>query len=244
MIGAEPISLSMQAAALLVPPAVYFFLLGLLNSQPRPQLIGGRTDFVLLNAAFLPVFVLPVLSWLAVSAWTVSGAIAAVLAGAAMLAPRGAHWVVYNISLPEAVRAAERALQAMGRPFRREGRRLRLTDANLSLRVASVALLRNVSVSAEGDDARSFARLFREEDSYRLGVLTGTTVQKDRQAQSPTIQTRPLIFIDMNIDKTRFLETFGSNHILAVEGHLQPELDDLADLLGIRFVKYDLPSWS
>lgn len=41
MIGSEQLSLSVQAAVVLTPVAVYFLLLGLLNSQPRPQLISA-----------------------------------------------------------------------------------------------------------------------------------------------------------------------------------------------------------
>jgi len=86
----------------------------------------------------------------------------------------------------------------------------------------------------------TLARLFRKADKYCLGVLTGNTVHKDRKAQSDTILTRPLIFIDMNIDKKFFLETFGSNHILGVEGDLKAELAEFAGLLGIKYYDYDL----
>ena len=86
----------------------------------------------------------------------------------------------------------------------------------------------------------TFARLFRKGSDYTLGVLTGQTVEKDRRSQSPTIQSRPLIFVSMNIDKENFLETFGSNHILAVEGNLKQELESLAGLLKIGYTDYDL----
>jgi L-fucose isomerase len=86
----------------------------------------------------------------------------------------------------------------------------------------------------------TFARLFRSGDTYTLGVLTGQTMHKDRADQSATIQTRPLIFVEMHIDKLRFLESFGSNHILAVEGALKPELAAFAELMGIRYIDYDL----
>lgn len=86
----------------------------------------------------------------------------------------------------------------------------------------------------------TFARLFRQGDGYALGVLTGTTEERDRDAQSPTIRTRPLIFVNMHLDKPRFLQTFGSNHILAVEGHLKDELRAFAGLLGLAYYDYDL----
>lgn len=83
-------------------------------------------------------------------------------------------------------------------------------------------------------------RITRRGNAYAVGVFTGRTTYKDRAAQSPTLQTRPLIFVDMNIDKQRFLKTFGSNHVLAVEGNLKPELVMLSGLLGIDCIDYDL----
>jgi len=88
----------------------------------------------------------------------------------------------------------------------------------------------------------TFARLFRKGARYHLGVFTGTTTEKDRERQSPTIRTRPLVFVQMHLDKTHFLETFGSNHVLAVEGDLKPELEMLASLLGIGHTDYDVCS--
>ena len=86
----------------------------------------------------------------------------------------------------------------------------------------------------------TFARFFRREGKYALGVLSGVTEIKDRAAQSATIQTRPLIFLRMNIDKNRFLETFGSNHIHGIEGDFKRELRSFAEILGIDFFDYDI----
>jgi len=85
----------------------------------------------------------------------------------------------------------------------------------------------------------TFARLFRQKDQYLLGMLSGTTVEKDRAAQSPAMQVRPLIFADINIDSQRFLSTFGSNHLLAVEGDLIGELTAFAGMLGIEAINYN-----
>lgn len=84
----------------------------------------------------------------------------------------------------------------------------------------------------------TFARLFHQPDKYILGVLTGTTISEKVPDSSP-LRVRPLIFARINIDKKYFLQTFGSNHILAVEGNLKPELKLLAPLLGIEYIDYD-----
>ncbi len=170
MMAADQLALTVQAAAVLAPVAVYFFLLGLLNSQPRPQLLSARTDFLLLNTALLPMFVLPALSYLGVSIWALLAVVGGMLAAAVVLAPpRLGHWVIYNIALPDALRAAERVLKDMGLPFRRRGRQLQLQGRDARLRLGSVALLRNVSISAEGADVRRLARPFAARLDAELG---------------------------------------------------------------------------
>lgn len=84
----------------------------------------------------------------------------------------------------------------------------------------------------------TFARLFRSGSDYTLGIFTGTTSPDRRAAQSEAIQKRPLMFVDMHIDKRHFLSTFGSNHIHAVPGDITPELRVLSSLLGINCVDY------
>lgn len=161
MLGIEQLDLPIQVAAVVVPAAVYFLLLGLLNSQRTPQLLRGRTDFILLVTAFSPILCVPVLNCLGASFWTVLAVVGVALGAAMLLAPpRSGSWVVYNIAMPEALRAAERALQAMGEPFSRNGRRLLLGQREVSLRFTSLPLLRNVSIAADGKELRAFQRQF------------------------------------------------------------------------------------
>ncbi len=177
MLGIEQLDLSVQVAAVLVPAAVYFLLLGLLNSQRAPQLLRARSDFILLVAAFFPIFCVPVLSYLGATAWTVLIVVGLGLAAATLLAPsRRGSWVIYNIALPEALRAAERALQAMGEPFTRTGRRLRLGRRKLSLRFTALPMLRNVSIAADGQVLRHFQRDFEAQLGGQLaGIRAGAT---------------------------------------------------------------------
>ncbi|MCK4625773.1 MAG: hypothetical protein KAV00_10715 [Phycisphaerae bacterium] len=161
MLGSEQMSLTIQVAVIVAPVAVYFLLLGLLNSQPNPQIISARSDFILLNAAFAPVFCVPVLNYFAASVWAIPAVIGMLLAGAVALAPRRAsNWVVYNITLPAALRAAERSLMAMGEPFDRRNRSILLKGKDLVLKFSAMPLLRNVSISVEGDDATDFGKKF------------------------------------------------------------------------------------
>ena len=114
LLASEQFRLTVQVATVVVPVAIYFLLLGLLNSQRHPQLIAGRTDFILLIAAFAPTFLVPALALVGASAWVIV-ALAAVLAVTALLAPaRKGNWVVYNITSAEVLRAAERARAQRG----------------------------------------------------------------------------------------------------------------------------------
>ncbi len=161
MLGSEQMSLAIQVAAVVAPVAVYFLLLGLLNSRPNPQILSARSDFILLNAAFAPVFCVPVLNYFAASAWALPAVIGTLLAAAVALAPRRAsNWVVYNITLPAAFRAAERALMAMGEPFDRRDRSLLLKGKGIALKFSAMPLLRNVSIYVEGDDQADFGQKF------------------------------------------------------------------------------------
>ena len=171
MLGSEQMSLAIQVAAVVAPVAIYFLLLGLLNSQPNPQMLSARSDFILLNAAFAPVFCVPVLNYFGMSAWATPAVIGMMLAGAVLLAPRRAsNWVVYNITLPAALRAAERALTAMGESFDRRDRSLLLRGKNFSLKFSAMPLLRNVSISVEGADTTDFGKKF---ESLLVAQLTG-----------------------------------------------------------------------
>ena len=177
MLGIEQASLLVQVAAVLVPVALYFFLLGLLNSRSAPQLVRGRTDFICLIAAFAPIFCVPVLRCFGASAWTVVAVLGALVATAALLGPpRTGNWVIYNIAMPEAVRAAERTLQAMGTTFTRRGRQLLLEGMDAKLNFTSLPLLRNVSIAAEGDDAPKLQKDFELRLGEQLSaVRAGTT---------------------------------------------------------------------
>jgi nitrate reductase NapE component len=154
-------NLPVQAALVVIPAAVYFMLLGLVNSRPNPQLVSGRTDFIVLNAAFFPLAAICVLNVLGASVWMLLAVAGALAAAVALTAPaRTGNWVIYNVALPEALRAAERALRGMGEPFDRQGRRLVLRNRNLALRFSSVPLLRNVAISTDGDVLKQVCRDF------------------------------------------------------------------------------------
>ncbi len=163
----ETLSFGMQIAAVVVPVAVYFLVLGLLNSRRHPQLLSGRQDFCLLMAALSPIFVLPVVHYAGVSLWSVFGSAAAVALAVALLAPRGRSWVIYNMPLDEAQEMISDALGATGLHPRRTANGIEIEDDDAFVEVGGFALLRNVSVRLRGGSGE-LARRIEAELSQRL----------------------------------------------------------------------------
>jgi hypothetical protein len=155
---------------------VYFLLLGLLNSQRTPQLLRSRTDFILLILAFSPLFVMPLLISLGAASWTFAAVLALVALGTMFMAPSAkGHWVIYNITLPEVLRCAERALRGLDISFRREGRRLILDGRDVTVSFGTLPLLRNVSITAEGAGLPGFDAAFADALGRQLGTIQAET---------------------------------------------------------------------
>jgi hypothetical protein len=140
----------MEVAAVVAPVAIYFLVIGLLNSRGRPQLLSGRLDFAILALALAPLVLLPLVSWLGCSAWTVLAAAGALCAGAAVLAPRGRNWVIYNVQAAEARSAVARALRQLGLEYGDEGGTF--TFAGARVQVSAFAPLRNATIRLMGGD--------------------------------------------------------------------------------------------
>lgn len=175
MFGVEQIGIAYQVAAVVAPLVAYFFFLGLLNSQKTPQIISARTDFIVLNVAFFPALFMPVLNYIGASVPTLLIVLAGVIVVVMVLAPaRKGNWVIYNITLPEALRAAGRALQAMGEGFEHRGRRITLRRSDVIITFASMPLLRNVSVSVKGADVKTFHEKFEPMFTEQLTAITTT----------------------------------------------------------------------
>ena len=170
--------LSVHLAGILVPLAVYFFVLGMLNTRRHPQMLTARQDLALLVLALSPLALLPM-----VNAWGLAAALAVAGVGALLaltlhrlIPPRG-DWVIYNITPGQARRAVRRGLQQCGLEAEpcREG--YQLSENRGLLRVGGFPLLHNVSLRLENalaDLARTLP-----------GHLHGQLVQMEAE-QRPT----------------------------------------------------------
>lgn len=179
MLAGGYVSASTQIATLVVPVAVYFLILGLLNSRRRPQLLSGRLDFALLIAALSPLVVLPVLRWWGPSAPMVASTVG-VAAAIALLVPRRDTWVIYNLPARDARDAVGQALRAIGAEFEAHDDGFRLPACRGDVRIGAFPLLRNVSIRISGADEQLTARFVSA-----LGqVLAGRQVETSPMAVS------------------------------------------------------------
>lgn len=160
MMSGGDLDMAIRVATVVVPVALYFLILGLLNTRRTPQVLGGRLDFGLLITAMSPVLIVPVLHTIGVSATSVAAACGVMACGILLLAPRGQTWVVYNASVDEAERAVESALRILGGTWRNTGGIFHMDGGTETVHVTHFPLLRNVSVRFDGceDRGAKFAR--------------------------------------------------------------------------------------
>ena len=179
MIAGEYFSTQMHLAAVVAPVAVYFLILGLLNSRKHPQLITGRQDVVLLAAALSPALILPLADYLGGTAPAMLAvALAALAVGVLSRGASSGSYVVYNLTHKQAQQALERALRGLNIRYECQGRRINLSDHDAYLEVSSFALLRNVSIRMRQGNPDLCRRLAAQLG----GVLGGIEAQTSSMA--------------------------------------------------------------
>lgn len=166
---ATDLNILVSIAAVVLPVAVYFGVLGLLNTRRRPQLLSGRQDLTLLIVALSPLFAVPAVNMAGGGPWALIVAVAAV-AAVVLLAGRGDNWVIYNISPDQARDVVIRALQglAVGFDDNTDGFHL---DSGGRVEIKSFSLLRNVSIRLDGVDA-DFSGRFISAMGRKLALCT------------------------------------------------------------------------
>jgi hypothetical protein len=161
----------------IAPVAVYFLALGLVNTQARPRLVSGRSDFIALTLVFIPVLVWPVPILIASGLWWV------VLAGLciggavfwAMLPERMSNWVVYNITERRCRRLLKDALARMGLAASEDPLGLVVESRNLRVDLNGFGLLNNVSVylrPIQGELDEAWLLRLRAEFDEQLGTMS------------------------------------------------------------------------
>ena len=177
MSSPQQFDVALRVASVIAPVAMYFLILGLLNSRRRPQILSGRLDFTLLIGALCPLLIVPALHAVGVSAISVGLAIAAVVCAISVLAPSSGSWVIYNVSPPQAKRGIRLALRGMGQKWRMDGDAFVLDSRQGRIHVSSFPMLRNVTIRFSGcreQEQKLSDRLGRELSSVLSGMSAET----------------------------------------------------------------------
>lgn len=174
MPGTEHLTISIRIATVVVPVAVYFLILGLLNSRRRPQLLTGWMDFALLIVALSPILILPTFGLLGVSILTAGLAALTVAAVVLLLGPPAGSWVVYNTSVRQVRRLLGSALDDAGIQAVETENGFDLTAADAGIEIGGFGLLRNVTIRLHGGD-KALARAIEGHLAVRIGSVSAET---------------------------------------------------------------------
>ncbi|MBN1942797.1 MAG: hypothetical protein JW849_05825 [Phycisphaerae bacterium] len=150
LLGMEQIETSLRIVTTVAPVALYFLLLGLLNTRRHPQMLSGRQDSALLTLALSPLAIAPVIHWFGGGLPTALACGAALAGGVWMLSPRGRTWVIYNLPASNVRRTAGQILRAMGAATHPTYAGLRLEESDGRLDISHFPLLRNVTLRLSG----------------------------------------------------------------------------------------------
>jgi hypothetical protein len=144
--------LVLQLLVNLGPLALYFVVLGLVNSQRHPRLVSSRGDFVTLTVVFLPVLIWPVPFLVTHGLWWLLGVGAAVVCGSFpfLLPKRRAGWVIYHTNEAETRAIVQRAARRLAWDARWTPAGMTVPEANLRLWCGAFPWLGSVSVHLEG----------------------------------------------------------------------------------------------
>ena len=144
-------------ATMVAPVAVYFLILGVLNSRRRPVLISARSDFLLLGGALSPLCIYPAMQLAGVS-WILLAFSAAILTSVTLyIMPRRGGFVIYN--LPSA-----KARSVIGQVLSE------LTGRADLVQITGFAQLRNTTVRLVGPD-KQFSQAFEQALADRLADM-------------------------------------------------------------------------
>lgn len=166
-LGMEPVETALRVVTTIAPVAMYFFLLGLLNTRRHPQLLTGRQDSALLTLALCPLLIAPVVHWLGGGPRTALACGAMLAGGVWLLSSRGKTWVVYNLSASAVRRIARKILRAMGVETIVSGTRLRRDTGESLLEISHFPFPRNVTLRPFGEK-ETFWREFEARLSHQL----------------------------------------------------------------------------
>ncbi len=136
----------MRVVTTIGPIALYFMLLGLLNTRQNPQMLTGRQDFAMLLVAISPLALQPMVYYLGGGAAMVAACAIIIFGAIWLLAPRGRTFVIYNLPRKQGLDIILRSLESIGLDAKVTPRGVELSDDKGIVQIDSFPLLRNISL--------------------------------------------------------------------------------------------------
>ena len=166
LLSIQDILMSLSLAQVIAPVATYFLILGLLNSRPRPQMLTGLEDALVLWGAMSMFFWPTLTAWLGMKLFVSILAASGVLLGMLFLTCRAKSWVVYNLPAEDARQIVRQVLADLQWSSRESKRDFRLPGGQC-ISFDGFALMRNVTIRLHGASADE-RQLFSRELAQRL----------------------------------------------------------------------------
>jgi len=162
----EQLSTTLRVATIVVPVALYFLLLGLLNTRRHPQMLSARQDFALLLLALCPLVFQPVMLYFGGGMITMISCAGVMGLGVYLLAPRGKTWVIYNIPFKKARDTIASVLEDMGHSPIRTHRGVDIDSGFGCVEIGSFPILRNISLRLVGGDNEMWGKFENNLSAY------------------------------------------------------------------------------
>ncbi len=85
----------------------------------------------------------------------------------------------------------------------------------------------------------TLARLYREDGRYKMGIISGETINISTAEYDTFMQARgshqlPTAFLKLDVNVERLISGFGSNHVMGVAGNRVEELVHFCELMDIE----------
>ncbi len=151
MESTSQVILILKLALNIAPPALYFVVLGLVNSQSRPHLISSKNDWLALICVFFPVVIYPSIILASWGYYSLAVAIIiAIAAGLVLSLPKPSDgWVIYNASKSSVRNLIIKSLEKYNIEYQLKdnSRTIVLAEHDIIMKLSGFALLKNVTIT-------------------------------------------------------------------------------------------------
>ena len=145
-LGLEQFEFTLRMTTLVIPVALYFFILGFLNTRLHPQVLSGKQDFSILVATLSPLILGPLFGYFSNSPLFLILSLLFAAIAVCLVVPRHHSLIVYNMEMEECQHIVIRCLQEIGMSARYTDRGIEVDEKGVLVDLASFPILRSVTL--------------------------------------------------------------------------------------------------